>query len=143
MDPSEQPLESVWGVVKLDYGYFNLVGDREAADQTFQAPFDPQQVRSGSSLTVLAIAQTLRAKIVLSLWEQEPVANGNGTFLGEGVLWSPDAEVSINSPTDTWGAIAVRLEEPGHYGIKVWRETVHQDDAEERFDVRMWLRPSL
>jgi hypothetical protein len=138
---SEKPLESVWDVISLDYGYFNLVGDRAATDQTFQDPLDPQHLRSGSALTVLAIAQTLQAKIVLSLWEQEPASEGSGMFLGEGVLWSPDAEVSINSPIDTWGAIAMTLEEPGHYGIKVWRETVDADDFEERFDVRIWLRP--
>jgi len=138
---SDKPLESVWDVLKLDYGYFNLVGDRAAADHKFQDPLDPQHVRSGSALTVLAIAQTLRAKVVLSLWEQEPASDGSGVFLGEGVLWSPDAEVSIDSPTDTWGAMATSLEEPGHYGVKVWREAVDEDGAKERFEVRMWPRP--
>jgi hypothetical protein len=33
------------------------------------------------------------------------------------------------------------LEEPGHYCVKVWREAVSEDDAKERFDVRMWLCP--
>jgi len=138
---SNKPLESVWDVIKLDYGYFNLVGDRGAADGAFQAPLDPQQSRSGGALTVPSSVQTTRVKVLLSLWEQEPASNGRGVLLGEGVLWCPDAEVSVDSPTDTWEVLPMTLEEPGYYGVRVWREATDEDGAKERFDVRMWLRP--
>jgi len=132
-------LESVSDVLPLDYGYFSLVGDRGAAGDTSQ-DLDPQQVRSGAALVVLSSVQTTRVKVVVSLWE-EPAPDGSGVFLGEGVLWCPEAEVSIDSPPDTWEFLAVALEEPGHYGVKVWREPVSEDVVKERFDVRMWLRP--
>ena len=136
---SETPLESVWDVLKLDYGYFSLVGDRGAPDSTLLS-LDPQQVRGGGVLAVLSSVQTIRVKVVVSLWEG-PAPDGGGVFLGEGVLWCPDAELSIDSPPDTWEVLAVTLEEPGHYCVKVWREAVSEDGAKERFDVRMWLCP--
>jgi hypothetical protein len=135
----ETPLESVWDVLNLDYGYFSLVGEREAPGG-MPPVLDPQQVRSGGALAVLSSVQTVRVKVVVSLWEG-PAPDGGGVFLGEGVLWCPDAELSVDSPPDTWGALAVALEEPGHYCVKVWREAMSEDGATERFDVRIWLCP--
>jgi hypothetical protein len=138
---SQTPFESAWDVLKLDCGYFSLVGDRGAADGTPQN-LDPQQVHSGGVLAVRSSVQTIRVKVVVSLWEG-PAPDGDGVFLGEGVLWCPDAELSIDSPPDTWEVLAVTLEEPGHYCVKVWREAVCEDGAKERFDVRMWPCPGV
>jgi len=91
-------------------------------------------------LAVLSGVPTVRVKIVVSLWE-EPTPDGSGAFLGEGLLWCPDSELSIDSPPDTWEVLAVALEEPGHYGVKVWRETATGDGCDERFDVRIWPCP--
>jgi hypothetical protein len=140
--PETQPWDMVYDAMWVSHGEFWLTaGEGPGADIVSALPEGDSVKGNGEAIGIPTAASHVRIVAALSVWET-PAPDRQGTLLGTSRITSPTRELGLVNVEGREPGPVLVLPDEGEHEVKVWRLAPENAGDRERYDIRVWLRPT-